>query len=97
MRRTLTHAGDQRNNAVTIQERLEAFDLVFVDSAFGQDHHVNAVDFLTRGENHAAEDVQIESFRGYELEQAERLFVHAANRALHGAEVGLSHSKWPRQ
>jgi len=82
---------------MTLQEVLKRVDVLPVNSTFGQQHHIDAVNFFASGNEHAVQEVQIQTFRGRELEETERLVGRPFNRTLERAEIGCSHPHWPRQ
>jgi hypothetical protein len=61
--------------------------LALVDGTLRHHDHVEAVDLVAGGDDHAVEEIQIELLRRRELEQAKELAVLAAYRPIERAEV----------
>src|SRR5262245_62087483 len=68
-RRALTHAGDERHDAMLVQQHLEIFNFALIDGTLGQDDDVDAVHLLSRGHNHPTEKVEIKLVKRREFKQ----------------------------
>lgn len=91
--RSLAHTGDETLHAVVDEQRLERLDLVAVDCAFRHDDDLDALDLIARGDQYPVDEVEIESLRGREFEEAERILREAVHGPLERMEVGLARTR----
>ena len=80
----LADAGDEQPDAVTGEHRFDVVDRIHRHGALGQHHHVDDVDLVERGAQHAVEQLEVEPVVRRELEEAERLTTLALDRAARG-------------
>ena len=93
----LADAGDEQSDAVTGEHRFDVVDRIDRHGALGQHDHVDDVDLLERGAQHAVEQLEVEPVVRRELEEAERLTTLALDRTRPRSEVAGADPQRPRQ
>ncbi len=87
LRRVLAHPRDQGGHFVPRQQCFQSVDLTVLHRAFREDHHVDGTGLIPgRGERPVGE-IEVEPFRGIELEEAEGVVGEPLQRSRYGAEV----------
>ena len=77
------------------EDGLEVADEVLGHGALGQDHHVDDVDLVERPNQHSVDELEIDGFGRYEVEEGERLPLGALDRLRPRPEVTLPDPQRP--
>jgi hypothetical protein len=93
----LTDPRLQHNDSVAVQDCFKLVNVVLLDGALGKQHGIDAVYLVPSRNKHPVHKIQIEPFRGGELEGADTLAPQPVHRTVDGMEIGLSHPQRPRQ
>ena len=80
-----------------VQQRLKRDDLAFFKRLLGEDHDINAVDFVERSKKHPVDKIEIEPLLRYEFKEPERFLRKPLDRARHGTEVRRPNPQRPWQ